>query len=398
MVNLKKAAITTTIVLLLLGFCATAPAVVKETRDSADFQSKIAATEDANDAIQKIELLPPGPGNTRNSEGDFITLADGRILFVYSYFTDGGADHSTSYLAGRFSGDGGRTWSDKSVTILSNEGGFNTMSVSLLRLHDGRIALFYCRKNSHSDCRPMMRISTDEAKTWSEPTVCIPDAEIGYYVLNNDRAVQLKSGRLLLPVALHNKPDWQKPDWDGFLQCYFSDDAGKTWRVGKTILTAKTAEGKRITTQEPGVVELKDGRVMMFARTNAGCQYVSYSSDGGDTWSELKPSAMLSPCSPATIERIPGTDRLLLVWNNHEDIDPALREYRTPLSLAVSDDEGRTWKNARDLYDDPNGWYCYTAMHFQDGYVLLGHSGGDRRSGGLGKTNITRIPISLLLQ
>jgi len=34
-------------------------------------------------------------------------------------------------------------------------------------VRDGRIALFYMLKNSLSDCRPVVRFSADEAKTWS---------------------------------------------------------------------------------------------------------------------------------------------------------------------------------------------------------------------------------------
>ena len=42
------------------------------------------------------------------------------------------------------------------------------MSVSLLRLQNNYIALFYLRKNSTENCIPMMRISKDEAKSWSD--------------------------------------------------------------------------------------------------------------------------------------------------------------------------------------------------------------------------------------
>src|SRR5262249_30278735 len=31
------------------------------------------------DGVTRIRLLPPGPGNPRNSEGSFVTLKDGRI-------------------------------------------------------------------------------------------------------------------------------------------------------------------------------------------------------------------------------------------------------------------------------------------------------------------------------
>lgn len=338
--------------------------------------------------VEKITLLPPGPGNPRNSEGDFIELADGRLLFIYSHFTGGGSDHASAHLASRTSTDGGRTWSDEDSLVVDNEGGFNVMSVSLLRLHDGRIALFYLVKNSLDDCRPWMRISEDEAATWSDPTPCIDVP--GYNVLNNDRAVQLDDGRLVLPVALHRNTEGRF-DARGEIRCYLSDDTGETWNRSQT-----SQQGDGLTLQEPGVVALKDGRVMMFCRTPHGSQYLSFSDDRGETWSDFAPSDIPSPQSPATIERIPGTDDLLLIWNNHEEIDEALKGRRTPFHVAVSDDEGRTWSRVKVLEDDPNGWYCYTALAFVDDHVLLGHCAGDRRESGLGTTQITRFPIAWL--
>jgi len=66
--------------------------------------------------------LEPSPGNPRNSEGDFIQLKDGRILFVYTHFTGGSGDHASAFLAGRFSDDGGKNWSSESLTVFPNEG------------------------------------------------------------------------------------------------------------------------------------------------------------------------------------------------------------------------------------------------------------------------------------
>ena len=360
---------------------------------TAFIASAWAADPSIQNAFQTIKLLPPGPNNPRNSEGDFIKLNDGRILFVYTHFDGGGSDHATAYLAGRFSSDGGKTWTDRDTLVVPNDAKLNIMSVSLLRLQDGRIALFYMRKDSLTDCRPVMRTSSDEGTIWSEAVQIVPDSEVNYYVLNNDRVVQLENGRLIVPVARHYDTEKKKHDWAGVVRCYLSDDAGKTWRSSKTSLLTKTPGGIRLTTQEPGVVKLKDGRLMMWSRGYDGRQYVSYSNDDGDTWSDFKPSNMTSPCSPATIERIPGTDTLLLVWNNHENIAPELRGMRTPYSIAISDDEGKTWKNAKNLYDDPYGWYCYTGLHFEGDYVLLSHCAGDRRKGGLNETHITRIPL-----
>ncbi|MCG6154780.1 sialidase family protein [Rubinisphaera margarita] len=349
-------------------------------------------------SAEVVLTLPPGEGNPRNSEGDFIQLEDGRLLFIYTRFTGGGSDHDKADLMSRESTDGGATWSTDDKLVVKNEGDMNVMSVSLLRLADGRIALFYLQKNSLADCRPIVRFSTDEAKTWSEPTETIPDSDNGYYVLNNDRVVQLKSGRLVLPLCLHNRPGWEKMDWQGQILCYFSDDSGKTWQASESLLKGTNRDGKRIVTQEPGVVELQDGRLLLWCRTNAGVQYQSYSSDGGNTWSGLKPMGLASPVSPASIEYIPGTDTLLAVWNNHDTLPPEERKLRTPLTMAVSSDEGRTWKIVENVRSAKDGWYCYTAITFADDYVLLGYVAGEQKPGQhLATTEISRFPVSQLV-
>ena len=197
--------------------------------------------------------LPPGPGNPRNSEGAFMPLKDGRIMFAYSrYYGKSGDDHATADIAARYSSDQGRTWTTDDEIVVKNDGGMNVMSVSLLRLRSGEIALFYLRKNSTKDCRPVMRRSFDEGKTWSEPTACIAD-EVAYFVLNNDRVIQLKDGRLLFAVSKHAF-DGSKFDNLGRVTTYTSDDNGKTWQRGKSILEVHDAKGTFKAAQEPGVV------------------------------------------------------------------------------------------------------------------------------------------------
>ncbi len=347
--------------------------------------------------VSRALQLPPSDENPRNSEGDFIQLNDGRILLVYTHFTSGAADHATAFLAGRISQDAGQTWSEQDTIVVGNEGKQNVMSVSLLRLQDQRIALFYARKNSSEDCRPCLRFSDDEAKTWSEPVVCISDDELGYYVLNNDRVIQLRSGRLVVPVAQHHGIGWPKWTGQGTAMCYLSDDRGQTWRRGQSELDGRGNETRRVTVQEPGVIELKDDRLMMFCRTDAGCQYLSYSEDGGDHWSPLAPSSIASPVSPASIERIPSTGDLLMVWNNHEGIDPSLKGKRTPMTVAISRDDGKTWTHAKNIETNPHGWYCYTAVDFVDGQVLMAHCAGDRReNNGLALMQVSRLPVASL--
>jgi hypothetical protein len=347
-----------------------------------------AKTPAADAGTQTSLTIEPTKDNPRNSEGDIIELKDGRLCLIYTRFTGGGSDDAAADLAMRVSQDRGQSWSGDKI-VVPHTGGLNVMSVSLLRLAGGEIALFYLHKASEEDCRPLMCISADEAQTWSEPTVCITD-EVGYYVLNNDRAVQLHSGRLVLPVAWHQGPG-RKRDSAGVIMCYLSDGNGKTWRRSKGSFQGYAPDGRRITVQEPGVIDLKDGRLMMYMRTNAASQYVCYSQDGGETWSKAEPSALASPLSPASIKRIPWTGELLCAWNDHSGAHPYPAGRRTPLCLALSKDEGKTWGPSRIIEGDPDGWYCYTAMAFLEERVLLAYCAGDKKVGGLNRLKVLAI-------
>jgi len=335
---------------------------------------------------QRVLRLEPGPENPRNSEGDFIQLKDGRILYAYTRFTGDASDYGAADIAGRYSSDGGRTWTQEDVIILKNEGAVNTMSVSLLRLQSGRIAFLYLVKASRGDCRPYLRFSDDETVTWTDPIQCVDTP--GYFVVNNDRLVQLRDGRLLIPAARHGI-GLERILTRGSALCFLSDDEGRSWRQSETVLEAPPESKAGL--QEPAVIELKDGRLMMLCRTDMGSQYRSWSDDGGVTWSAAEATDILSPLSPASIERVPKTGDILLAWNDHRGIADELKPYRTPFTIAVSNDEGLTWRRILTLEDDPNGWYCYTAMEFTDEALLLAYCAGDRRTGGLNATQITRI-------
>ncbi len=337
--------------------------------------------------------LAPGPGNPRNSEGDFIRLRDGRLLFAYTRFGGDGEDHAPATIESRSSSDGGRSWSAKDETLVAGEGAQNVMSVSFLRLADRRIGLFYLRKNSLVDCQVLGRFSSDEARTWSEPVPCTPDA--GYFVMNNDRAVQLAGGRIIVPVALHTSAG--KFTYRGVAMCYLSDDGGRTWRRSRDTIECPDKDSKA-GLQEPGIVELKDGRLMMFCRTDLGSQYVAYSDDGGEHWSSAGPSPLLSPTSPASIERIPRTGHLLAVWNDHSGATAEARRKgsRTPLTLAISEDEGRSWIRRRNLEDSPGGFYCYTAIEFAGDHVLLAYLAADKVPARLIRISMVRVPVASL--
>ncbi len=374
------------------------------------FSLLLATATTAADAVPRVSLdLKQGPNNPRNSEGAFITLKDGRILFIYSHFNgkDDGGDHGDADLAARYSSDNGETWTTEDRIVVKNNAGMNVMSVSLLRLQNGRLAMFYAMKNSELDCRPVMRTSNDEGKTWSDATLCVTEP-VGYYVLNNDRVIQLErgphKGRLIVPLARHTlKSEPEKDfDWKAQVTCALSDDNGKTWRMSEALFKAYDANGKRVTAQEPGVVELTDERILLFVRSELG-QYFCTSEDGGDTWTNLKLSPLRSPCSPASIKRLPS-GQLLAVWNDYDALPASLRDgRRTPLSTAISNDNGKTWLNHKALEGNLASGFCYTAIHAvgdwsrEEGTVLLAYF-AYLASEGITTLRIVNVPASYIFE
>ena len=290
--------------------------------------------------------------NPRYTEGSIIELADGSLLFAATEFQNSGSDFAKAHIVGRTSSDSGVTWSDKRV-LQKNTGGLNVMSVTLRRV-GSRIALFYLQKNGFNDLDMYVRFSTDEAKSFGEPTLVTGDP--GYHVVNNDRVTQLSSGRLLVPAA--STADVKSVN-HFVSHCYISDDGGQTWRNGKGHVDAPKRGA-----MEPEVVELSDGRVLMIVRTQLGFIGKSYSKDGGETWSKMESLGVKAPEAPSTLRRIPSTGDLVLIWNDTFKEGAGHGGKRTPLTAAISRDDGATWKTVGHLESDARRTYAYTSLAF----------------------------------
>jgi len=311
-----------------------------------------------------ISTLPfePTDKNPRYTEGSIIALNDGSLLLATTEFIDSDSDFAKARIVARRSADGGRTWGEKRV-LQENTGGLNVMSVTLRRLKSGNIAMFYLQKNSHSDLDLLVRQSNDEGTTFGPPVTVTNNP--GYHVVNNDRITQLKSGRLLAPAA--SSADVTKEN-HFVSHCYLSDDDGATWRDG----TGHVDAAKR-GAMEPEVIELRDGRVMMIVRTQLGYPGKSYSADGGDTWGPMTPLGVQAPEAPATLRRIPSTGDLLLIWNNVYTPGAGHSGKRTPLTAAISNDEGETWKIVRNLESNSDQTFSYISLIFVRDRAVLSY-------------------------
>jgi len=342
--------------------------------------------------------VEPSKELPRNSEGSFATLKSGRIIFCYTQFYGGAADESPARIVKIHSDDQGRTWSPP-VTLVENVGGNNVMSVSLLRLASGKLALFYLLKNSWIDCRPHMRLSEDEGETWSEARRIL--SAPGYFVMNNDRVIQTTKGRLIAPLAFHRSrgddPHSSRSfDARAIAMWIYSDDEGTTWTESASWWALPMRSGSGL--QEPGIVELADGSLFSWSRTDQGAQFGFRSTDAGKTFSPPEATEMKSPNGPASIKRLPGSSDLLAIYNDHSGRFPFPPKKRNPFVAAISNDGGKTWPKRKLIENDPDGLYHYTAIHFVEGAFLLAYCAGDSKIGALNRLRIRRITLDWLNQ
>ncbi len=341
------------------------------------------ADASSNEPFRSV-VCPSSDENLRNSEGDIIELKDGRLLLAWSKFV-GRSDHATADIAAKFSNDKGLTWGEEFI-IQENIGKQNVMSISFLRLRSGKILFFFLQKNASNDLQLFVRESADEAKTWSKPLRITQG--MGYFIMNNARAIQLKKGRILAPIAYC--PDISKESKNQVGFCYISDDEGKTWFKGNGQVSFDDSP-----VMEPGLVQRADGSVLMNIRTSLGFVYQSFSYDRGNNWTEATPMTLVSPASPATTIRVPDSSDILIIWNNNPLGNKANWQKRTPLTSAISSDGGKTWRNFKNIENDPDSGYAYTSISLSGENVLLTYYHWKKGNPNFAKTDLVfrSIPI-----
>lgn len=353
---------------------------------------------------KEVLFLPVSDVNPRNGEGSLIVLKNGDVLYVFTeYAGSGRADHSNARLSACISKDGGESWSAPVPMMEKDEDATNIMSVSLIRLANGDLGMVYLRKDTDADggisCMPCFVSSSDEGKSWSKPTVCT--AERAYYCVINDGVIVGKSGRVIVPMSYNKGLYYPGRGFDekrgASVRFAVSDDNGKSWRDLPGEITSPYEDLTGLC--EPGVYEHKDGELWMYCRTAYGFQYQSHSKDGGVTWTTPKPNLFFtSPDAPMRVKRV--GELTVAVFNPvpHNYFSHTREDWgapkRTPLALAVSRDDGRSFQlpvggsvnsdlrgmadMLRLIEDERSISYCYPAITAVSDGLLVAyyHSGG----------------------
>jgi predicted neuraminidase len=216
----------------------------------------------------------------------------------------------------------------------------------------GPLMLFYKVGPDPDSWWGMLITSNDLGKTWSKPRR-LPAGILGPI---KNKPVQLDGGRIVSPSSTEDQ-GWR-------VHFEFSDDAGKTWKK-----TAPINDGKTFGAIQPSLLVHPAGRLQGLCRSRQGKITQSWSTDRGQSWSEMSATNLPNPNSG--IDAVTLRDgRHLLVYNHVAT--PPLRGGgpRSPLNVAVSRD-GIRWEAALVLEDQP-GEYSYPAViQSQDGRIHI---------------------------
>jgi sialidase-1 len=321
--------LTPPLVWTALAFLASAPA------DAADAPREVTVFTSGESGYRVYRI----PAVVATAKGTLLAFAEGRrngaddsgdIDIVLRRSSDGGATWGPTQLvadAGEdtvgnpcpvFDRDTGRVW-----LPLTRNPGRNSTPQNLSGTGTGSREVFLC----HSD---------DDGATWSRPvniTAQVKRNDWKWYATGPGCGVQLRDGRLVIPCDHRTATSGRV----SFSHVIFSDDHGKTWRIGG-------AAAER--TNECQVVELADGRLVLNMRSHAGRnrRAVAVSADRGATWGETTfDETLIEPVCQGSLIRLPGGpgDRLLFA-------NPAGTK-RERLTVRLSPDGGKTWPAARVL-------------------------------------------------
>ena len=299
-----------------------------------------------------------------------IRLPAGRLMSIWTEgkkLAEATADtESVEKAYARDSSDNGYTWSEPKLLFEFPKGAGSYHGAAVLCDRDGVIHLSGIHYFSRKKSLAFHVMSPDNGATWTPPQHC----DFGHpYTGSTNSAIQLRSGRLVLPLSYL---PGVKGRWADSVVS-LSDDGGRTWRPGRQGVAPVARHHA-----EPVCIELKDGRVWMLIRTGDGHQFECHSSDGCETWTKSKPSCFVSPSSPAGLLRL-RDGRLVVAWTN--SLKPRHTLDRLVLAMAISSDDGETWQGYREVGRVEDGrlserypWLTETS----DGAILLTYLRGSQ--------------------
>ena len=350
--------------------------------------------------VQITHQLPPSENNPRNSEGAFLRGRKGEILFAYSRYTGESIhDHAACDIALITSTDEGESWSEpRIIAPASFFGTKNVMSVSSLVQQNGDLAFYFLIKENDFSTTLGRALSTDGEHFRLER--CRFDCKRAFYVINNDRLVRQRNGRILAPAAYitaeknraHTETKEIAPYTTTLL---YSDDDGASFQSVGWGYNSHDSVNEQYGLQEPGVIEHKDGSLYYWLRTNYGSQFECESDGDIERFTTPHAGQFTSPLSPMQVKEYDGV--FYTIYNPIPNYNGRIKQEgtwgRTPFVLRKSEDNA-TFGPLNTIEDDPSRGYCYPAIFkTTDNSLLVAYCRGDAKDG----NTLCRLGIAKIL-
>lgn len=193
----------------------------------------------------------------------------------------------------------------------------------------GKIVLFFKVGKTIDFWETWYKESSDNGESWTEAKELVTGDKGGRGPVRN-KPILVSDGSWLAPAS-----NELKGVWNAFIDR--SEDGGKTWVSTKFLgVNRDSVPGEGVI--QPALWESEPGKVHMLLRSSAGVICRSDSEDYGKTWSPVYPTNMPNPNSGIDITKL-DNNTLVLIFN------PDNKNWgsRSPISLAVSRDNGKEW-------------------------------------------------------
>ena len=284
-------------------------------------------------------------------------LTSGRLMALFGAYSP---DQSSALVAAALSDDGGRTWSS-AREIIDNPGLWDGDPNIIV---DGSRTFVYCTTRTVEletiDRSTVFMVKTDDdGESWSEPVeISMPKK---YVAGKQHKGMRLGDGTLLMGYswdlwAEKGTPARTEGEMNIASGILRSTD-GIHWtpfgalHVWIPKMTPYSTNGL----DEPSIVELADGEILMVMRNGSSRHYESRSRDGGLTWAPPRPSSLTGHNTPTGLWRLDRSKEIIAIWNN----SPV---YRRPLSVAISSDGGHTWSIPRNVAESDGPQVSYPSI------------------------------------
>lgn len=295
-----------------------------------------------------------------------ISLPNGNLLAFAEGRVNGSADFGDINIVMKHSADQGKTWSFITTVVDYNslQAGNPAPVIDLTdpEYPDGRIFLFYnTGNNKEGEIRQgngfrevRYKTSTDGGFSWSrdvnitsqvhrlQQPLINPEYNFIHdwrsYANTPGHAMQFTSGKYkgrILVAANHSEGDPKSNFEDYFAHTFYTDDHGKTFKLGQSLPIAGSNEST--------AAELTHGSLMLNARNQKGhikCRIIALSSNGGETWdSSYFEKNLPDPVCEGSLIRIGNNaGKNILAFSNAADTTS-----RNNLTLRISFDNGCHW-------------------------------------------------------